>query len=563
MDAPYVRVYHEDREIDCWFLVDLSPSLDFGTVERRPGEAGGRHRPGDDPRPTPDAPWQPGRARCCTASSVDLVIPPRTGRDQVLRLTSALLDAPRLPRAAFTDLAPLLEAGAAVHQAPLVGGHRLRLHQRTRLGAPAGAAGAPARGAGRPRPRPARGRRCRTWGPWCMEDAETGEQLVDRHPRSRRSASGSRRRPASGRSTSRPRSGGAGVEASATCPPTDDLVRAIVRMATRGAKRRRVADGDLPVALDAAAAPGSCRCSRSATWASSDGVAGDGWIGRGHAAARVDHGRPSAPAPTPALRLAGHRAGRHRRARRGARPTAGGRRRCPREEGTVVLAFDVSGSMAADDIAAPTRAWTRPRPPRSAFVERQPPSVVIGVVAFSDSGLSVQVPTNDQAAVLAAIGRLDAAAGHVARAAASAPPWTRYRDRGGPRERGLLHQPIAGSRRRTPAAGGARQPRRRRSSCCSPTARTRSTPTPSRRRRRPRTGASAIHTVGIGSTGRHRRSRSRASSVHTQLDEAMLEQIGAMTGGTLPRTRTARSSLSGDLRLARARCSWHVTRPWR
>jgi Ca-activated chloride channel family protein len=42
----------------------------------------------------------------------------------------------------------------------------------------------------------------------------------------------------------------------------------------------------------------------------------------------------------------------------------------------------------------------------STFVRRQPDGVVIGVVAFSDSGLTVQVPTRDQAAVLAAIQRL-------------------------------------------------------------------------------------------------------------------------------------------------------------
>ena len=42
-----------------------------------------------------------------------------------------------------------------------------------------------------------------------------------------------------------------------------------------------------------------------------------------------------------------------------------------------------------------------------AFVERQPPSVLIGVVAFSDSGFSIQVPTADQTLVLAAIDRLD------------------------------------------------------------------------------------------------------------------------------------------------------------
>ena len=37
--------------------------------------------------------------------------------------------------------------------------------------------------------------------------------------------------------------------------------------------------------------------------------------------------------------------------------------------------------------------WRPPRPRPRTFVERQPPSVVIGVVAFSDSGLAVQQPT--------------------------------------------------------------------------------------------------------------------------------------------------------------------------
>src|ERR1041384_4583296 len=32
MDSPYVRQYVEDREITAWFLLDLSPSVDFGTV---------------------------------------------------------------------------------------------------------------------------------------------------------------------------------------------------------------------------------------------------------------------------------------------------------------------------------------------------------------------------------------------------------------------------------------------------------------------------------------------------------------------------------------------------
>ena len=76
----------------------------------------------------------------------------------------------------------------------------------------------------------------------------------------------------------------------------------------------------------------------------------------------------------------------------------------PRQEGIVVLGFDVSASMAADDMA-PTRMEAA-KAAASAFVRRQPEGVVIGVVAFSDSGLTVQVPTRDQAAVLAAIERL-------------------------------------------------------------------------------------------------------------------------------------------------------------
>src|SRR4029079_6598935 len=40
------------------------------------------------------------------------------------------------------------------------------------------------------------------------------------------------------------------------------------------------------------------------------------------------------------------------------------------------------------------------------FIEHQPPSVLIGVVAFSDTGFSTQVPTSDRQAVTAAIQRL-------------------------------------------------------------------------------------------------------------------------------------------------------------
>jgi Ca-activated chloride channel family protein len=76
----------------------------------------------------------------------------------------------------------------------------------------------------------------------------------------------------------------------------------------------------------------------------------------------------------------------------------------PRLEGTVVLAFDVSGSMAADDFK-PSRMEAAKAAARE-FVLQQPPGVQIAVVAFSDTGFSVQPPSNDRDAVLAALNRL-------------------------------------------------------------------------------------------------------------------------------------------------------------
>jgi Ca-activated chloride channel family protein len=76
----------------------------------------------------------------------------------------------------------------------------------------------------------------------------------------------------------------------------------------------------------------------------------------------------------------------------------------PKVDGIVILAFDVSGSMLADDFE-PTRMEAAKVVARD-FVARQPTTVRIGIVAFSDSGFSTQLPTNDQATILAAIDRL-------------------------------------------------------------------------------------------------------------------------------------------------------------
>jgi Ca-activated chloride channel homolog len=76
----------------------------------------------------------------------------------------------------------------------------------------------------------------------------------------------------------------------------------------------------------------------------------------------------------------------------------------PHLTGTVILAFDVSGSMAADDLK-PTRMESA-KAAALDFVQHQPATVKIGVVSFSDNGFAVQVPTNDPVPVTAAIQRL-------------------------------------------------------------------------------------------------------------------------------------------------------------
>jgi Ca-activated chloride channel family protein len=76
----------------------------------------------------------------------------------------------------------------------------------------------------------------------------------------------------------------------------------------------------------------------------------------------------------------------------------------PKYEGTVVLVFDVSGSMAAED-AEPTRLEAA-KEAAMAFVDNQPASVRIGVVAFSDGGINVQQPSADRTSTVATIERL-------------------------------------------------------------------------------------------------------------------------------------------------------------
>jgi Ca-activated chloride channel family protein len=80
-----------------------------------------------------------------------------------------------------------------------------------------------------------------------------------------------------------------------------------------------------------------------------------------------------------------------------------------RASGTVILAMDVSGSMAATDVT-PSRLTAAKRAALS-FISAQPDKVDIGVVAFQQGGLEAALPTAEHATAAAAVGRLKTGGG--------------------------------------------------------------------------------------------------------------------------------------------------------
>jgi uncharacterized protein (DUF58 family) len=108
MDTPYVRQYLEDREITAWFLLDLSPSVDFGAVNNQKRTvlmnfvaviARLLTRHGN----------RVGAMMFGSTGTVQQTVPARGGRIQVLRLINDMLKQPRLPQAPFTDLGLFLK----------------------------------------------------------------------------------------------------------------------------------------------------------------------------------------------------------------------------------------------------------------------------------------------------------------------------------------------------------------------------------------------------------------------------------------------------------------------
>ncbi len=233
MDTPYLRQYTEEREVTAWFLLDLSPSIDFrrvnslkrtvlidfvGTLARLLTRHGNRV------------------GAVLYSSQVDRIIPAGSGRNQVLRLIHDLLNQPRLTHSSFTDLTPLIRGGLnAIRRRSLVfivsdfisapGWEKplslMNQHHEVitvRLCAPSEDV-------------------LPDIGVIVMEDAETGEQLyVDTHDRRfrQRFEQAAREREAALQQAFK--QAGVGCISLST---EDDLVSAIVRFATLRKQRRR------------------------------------------------------------------------------------------------------------------------------------------------------------------------------------------------------------------------------------------------------------------------------------------------------------------------------------
>jgi uncharacterized protein (DUF58 family) len=235
MQAPYIRQYNEDREVSAWFLLDLSPSVDFGTVNTLK-----RNQLVDFVGVLARLLTRHGNrvGAILYGGAVQGVVPDRNGKAQVLHLIDTLLEQPRLNRTPPTDLAILLNASLRILRrrslvflisdfisrpgwdrplGMLTQRHEviaIRLFDPREIELP-------------------------DIGPVFMEDAETGEQLyLDTHDRGfrKRFIEAAKRREWELRSAfSR-----AGVDA-LSLSTEDDLIKEIVRFATLRKQRSIVA----------------------------------------------------------------------------------------------------------------------------------------------------------------------------------------------------------------------------------------------------------------------------------------------------------------------------------
>ena len=240
LQTPYVREYNEDRDINAWFLLDLSPSVDFGSGQVRQRSVA--------------ADFVAVLARLLTrhgnrvgallyGDRVDTVIPARSGRRHVLHLMDRIASRPELPRSAGTKLEDLLHSGFS-----LVKRRSLVFVVSDFISAPGWA-----------KPLSLLARRhevvaVRLYDPlemelpdiglFVMQDAETGEQLfIDTHDKGfrKRFAELARRRETELREAFRD----AGVDA-LELATDDELSDAILRFAELRKRRTQLSGGAMP-----------------------------------------------------------------------------------------------------------------------------------------------------------------------------------------------------------------------------------------------------------------------------------------------------------------------------
>jgi len=244
--TPYVREYNEDREVTAWFLLDMSPSVEFGSADVR--------------KRSVLADFVTVLARLLTkhgnrvgaliyGDGVEQVVPARSGRRHVLHILNTMLTRPPLKRAATTNLQDFLATAFAV------------MPRRSLVFVISDFISTP--GWGKPLAQLAKRHEIvavRLYDPLEMEmpdlgllvieDAETGEQLfVDTHDKGfrRRFAEAAQRRERTLRTSLRE----AGVDALELCTD-DDLVDAIMRFADLRKRRSQLASGgSLPRHLEA------------------------------------------------------------------------------------------------------------------------------------------------------------------------------------------------------------------------------------------------------------------------------------------------------------------------
>ena len=246
--TPYVREYHEDRELTAWFLLDLSPSIDFGSEKLKKRAVASEFV-------TVLAQLLSRRGNRVGAlfygEGLDAVIPARTGRRHVLHLLHRMQARPELKQSKLTDLNAFLKGAF-----PLMPRRSLVFVVSDFISAP---------GWGTPLAHLAQRHdvvAVRLYDPLemnlpdlglvVMQDAETGEQLfVDTHDKGfrKRFAAAADARETMLRSALRQ----AGVDA-LELATDDDLLDAMLRFIDMRRQRARVRSGALPQHLGVRAA---------------------------------------------------------------------------------------------------------------------------------------------------------------------------------------------------------------------------------------------------------------------------------------------------------------------